>query len=80
MTNEEVIYKMQSENYNLHCISTEMDKFIRENYTEGNDNGKFYKVYREGNDAKYGHYMINPLTRHRRNSTFDEFYGSGIVD
>ena len=56
-----------------------MDKFIKNNYSEGNSEGKFYKVYREGNDAKYGHYMINPHTMKRRNSTFDEFYG-GIVD
>ena len=62
------------------CISEEMDKFIRNNFKEGNDNGKFYKVYRAGNDAKYGHYMVNPISGLFRSSTFDEFYGSGIVD
>jgi hypothetical protein len=57
-----------------------MNDFIKKNYTEGNSEGKFYKVYREGNDAKYGHYMINPRTMHWRGSTFNEFYGGGIVD
>lgn len=79
MTNQEIITHCESSKYHLVVISKEMDDFIKKNYTEGNDAGKFYKVYREGNDAKYGHYMINPHTMHRRNSTFDEFYG-GIVD
>ena len=57
-----------------------MDEFIRKNYVKGDSEGKFYKVYRRGNDAKYGHYMINPYTKHWRNSTFKEFYGGGIVD
>lgn len=80
MTNEEVIKLCESTKFHLVCISKEMDEFIKKNYTDGNDDGKFYKVYREGNDAKYGHYMINPHTMHKRNSTFDEFYGGGIVD
>lgn len=79
MTNEEIKNYCESYGYSCICISREMDDFIKKNYTEGNDNGKFYKVYKEGNDAKYGHYMINPDTQHRRSSTFDEFYG-GIVD
>lgn len=80
MTNTEVINVCESSHFHLICISSEMDKFIKENYAEGNSEGKFYKVYRQGNDAKYGHYMINPRTKHWRNSTFDEFYGGGIVD
>lgn len=80
MSNQEVIDKVTSCKWSCICISKEMDAFIRENYTKGNDTGKFYKVYREGNDAKYGHYMINPITMHKRNSTFDEFYGGGVVD
>ena len=79
MTNQDVINICESARYHLICISSEMDKFIKNNYSEGNSGGKFYKVYREGNDAKYGHYMINPHTMKRRDSTFDEFYG-GIVD
>lgn len=61
MTNQDVINACESEKYHLVCISPEMDEFIKANYKEGNDNGKFYKVYRRGNDAKYGHYMINPI-------------------
>lgn len=80
MTNKDVIALCESSKYSLICISKEMDDFIHKNYIGGNDNGKFYKVYREGNDAKYGHYMINPHTMHKRSSTFDEFYGGGIVD
>lgn len=80
MTNEDVIKKVESSFLPCIRISKEMDAFIQENYTEGDSKGKFYKVYREGNDAKYGHYMINPHTMHWRSSTFDEFYGGGIVD
>jgi hypothetical protein len=81
MTNEEVITHIETNGkYGIQSISEEMDKFIRSNYTEGNSEGKFYKVYRQGNDAKYGHYMVNPRTMCWRNSTFDEFYGGGIVD
>ena len=80
MTNQDVINACESEKYHHVCISPEMDDFIKANYKEGNDNGKFYKVYRRGNDAKYGHYMINPHSTLRRGSTFDEFYGGGIVD
>lgn len=80
ITNEDVIKRVVNAISPCICISKEMDKFIKENYTEGNSEGKFYKVYREGNDAKYGHYMINPHTMHRRDSTFSEFYGGGIVD
>lgn len=83
MTNEDVIKQVCGHPYYQHgcwSIPKEMDDFIRENYTKGDDNGPFYKVYREGNDAKYGHYMINPRTMKWRNSTFDEFYAGGIVD
>ena len=80
MTNEDVIKTVENARFHIVCISEEMDKFIKKNYTEGNSEGKFYKVYREGNDAKYGHYMINPHTMRWRGSTFDEFYGGGIVD
>lgn len=80
MTNTEVINTCESSRFHLICISPEMDKFIKENYVEGDSEGKFYKVYRQGNDAKYGHYMINPRTKRWRNSTFSEFYGGGIVD
>lgn len=80
MTNEDVIKVCESAYFHIICISKEMDDFIKKNYTEGNSEGKFYKVYREGNDAKYGHYMINPHTMRRRGSTFSEFYSGGIVD
>lgn len=80
MTNDDVINKVSNYKWGIQSISKEMDEFIKQNYTEGNSEGKFYKVYREGNDPKYGHYMINPETMKWRNSTFDEFYGGGIVD
>lgn len=79
MTNNDVIKLVENAKYSCICISKEMNDFIKENYTEGNSEGKFYKVYPEGKDAKYSHYMINPQTMKRRDSTFDEFYG-GIVD
>ena len=71
MTNEDVIKTLESERLHLVCISEEMDRFIRDNYTKGDSEGKFYKVYRQGNDAH---------TMRYRGSTFDEFYGGGIVD
>ncbi len=80
MTNTEVINTCESSRFHLICISLEMDKFIKENYIKVNSEGKFYKVYRQGNDTKYGHYMINPRTKRWCNSTFSEFYGGGIVD
>jgi hypothetical protein len=81
MTNDDVItFLAENAKWSCIAISTEMNDFIKKNYTEGNSEGKFYKVYREGNDAKYGHYMINPQTMKWRGSTFDEFYGGGIVD
>lgn len=78
--NENIKKLCESAIYPCIQISEEMDNYIKENYTKGNDNGKFYKVYKRGNDAKYGHYMINPVTMHYRSSTFSEFYGGGIVD
>ena len=80
MTNQEIINLCESSKIHIISISEEMDKFIKENYIDGNDSGKFYKVYKCGNDAKYGHYMINPITMHKRESTFSEFYGGEIVD
>ena len=80
MTNDDVKKCVESTVLPCISISEKMDDFIKKNYVKGNDLGKFYKVYRRGNDAKYGHYMINPVTMHWRDSTFDEFYGGGIVD
>ena len=81
MTNDDVItFLAENAKWSCIAISTEMNDFIKKNYTEGDSEGKFYKVYQEGNDAKYGHYMINPRTMKWRGSTFDEFYGGGIVD
>lgn len=80
ITNDDIIKVCESSKFHLICLTEEMDDFIKDNYIKGNDNGKFYKVYKEGNDAKYGHYMINPRSMLMRSSTFDEFYGGGIVD
>lgn len=55
MTNQEIINLCESSNFHIISISEEIDKFIKENYIDGNDSGKFYKVYKRGNDAKYGH-------------------------
>lgn len=41
---------------------------------------KWHKVYYQGTDAKYGHFMICLETRQRRSSTMSEFYGNGVVD
>lgn len=80
MTNDDVIKRIESQGkFGIQSITKEMDEFIKKNYTKGNSDGKFYKVYRDGNDAKYGHYMVNPRTMYWRDSTFDEFYGS-VVD
>lgn len=83
MTNKDIVNHLTTSLYTgCQSISKEMHDFIRENYcfSAGNNEGKFYKVYCEGTDAKYNHYMVNPVTMIWRNSTFDEFYGGGIVD
>ena len=70
----------------LHRISEPTADYINKTYTEvkaipANINGKiWFKVCREGNDVKYGSYYICIDTMERRGSTFDEFYGGGIVD
>lgn len=70
----------------LHRISEPTADYINKTYTEvkpipANINGKtWFKVCREGNDVKYGSYYICIDTMEWRGSTFDEFYGDGIVD
>lgn len=70
----------------LHRISEPTADYVYNVYTNvkpipANINGKtWFKVCREGNDVKYGSYYICIDTMERRNSTFDEFYGGGIVD
>lgn len=80
--NTKIIELVTSGSFPCYSITDEMDQYIKKEYKQVPDNtsGKFYKVYVAGNDAKYGHYMINPITKERRGSTFLEFYGGGIVD
>jgi hypothetical protein len=65
-------------------ISDELCDYIMKNYTKveraGDSSKKWYKVYRRGNDSKYGSFMVCFDSEEWRNRTFDEFYGSGIVD
>lgn len=85
MTNEEI--KNYVENYRFgSCmsVSEEMWHFIFDNYTQVDRDAvgknKWYKVYKLGNDAKYGHIMICPTIKQWRYSTFSEFYSGGVVD
>lgn len=69
--------------YNQSSISDELDSYIKNNYKKVNsydDNQRWFKVHKSGNDAKYGSYMVCFDTKEWRNRTFDEFYGGGIVD
>lgn len=64
-------------------ISVELNDYILKNFKKVNKNdteGKWIKVYKSGNDSKYGSYMINIERKLRRNTSFDEFYGGGVVD
>lgn len=64
-------------------ISVELNDYILKNFksVDRNDtDGKWIKVYKSGNDSKYGSYMINIERKLRRNTSFDEFYGGGFVD
>ena len=75
--------KVQKNGYNT-SISQEAYDFIMKNYKkisrDSVGNKKWVKVYIAGNDAKYGSFMICVDTKEWRNTSFDEFYGSGIVD
>ena len=64
-------------------ISDELADYIKKEFKEAdrNDtNGKWIKVHRAGSDSKYGTFMINIDRKLWRDTTFDEFYGGGIVD
>jgi len=81
MTNQDVINLCESLSHlSGIAISYEMDKFIKNNYSKGNSDGKFYTVCIKGNDFKYGRYKIDPYNMVWRTTSFDEFYGGGIVD
>ena len=75
--------KVQKNGYNT-SISQEAYDFIMKNYKklsrDSVGNKKWVKVYIEGNDGKYGSFMICVDSKEWRNVSFDEFYGSGIVD
>ena len=83
MNNREVLEAVRQFRSGANRISTEMDDYIKANYTKVADEykgGTWYKVYRSGSDPKYGHYMIEPRLMMRRSSTISEFYGGGVVD
>lgn len=44
------------------------------------ENMDWEKVCREGNDEKYGRFMVNHENKLRRGLTFGEFYGGSVVD
>lgn len=60
-------------------FSKEINTYTQVEYTKGNED-KWFKVYYDNTDAKYGQFMVNPSLKQWRNVTFDEFYGGGIVD
>lgn len=64
-------------------ISNELNDYILKNFKKVDKNdteGKWIKVHRAGSDSKYGSFMINIDRKLWRNTSFDEFYGGGIVD
>lgn len=50
---------------------------VDENDSKGR---KWFKVYFEGTDCKYGAFMICPDTKQQRPTTMSEFYGGAVVD
>ena len=86
MTNQDVINASKKFYGGSNCVSAEMWQFIKDNYRQvekdyGEKNGgTWHKVYCQGCDCKYGTQMIEPTLMLRRQTTFDEFYGGGIVD
>ena len=76
---EDKISKMEKYGWGIDSLPEDVFEYIKKNYKKGNSEGKFYKVYPSGQDAKYSHIMINPKTKTWRNSSFSEFYGS-VVD
>ena len=75
--------KVQKNGYNT-SISQEAYDYIMKNYKkisrDAIGNKKWVKVYVLGNDAKYSSFMICVDTKEWRNTSFNEFYGNGIVD
>lgn len=65
-------------------ISDEAVDFIIKNYKKVSrdsiGNKKWVKVHAKRSDAKYGSFMICVDSKEWRNTSFDEFYGGGIVD
>lgn len=64
-------------------ISDELADYIKKEFKKAPDNdtnGKWIKVHRAGSDSKYGSFMINIDRKLWRNTSFDEFYGGGVVD
>lgn len=64
-------------------LSAETVDYIKSNYKKVDNAGAnktWYKVYQAGTDAKYGSFMICIDTKEWRNTSFDEFYGGGVVD
>lgn len=76
--------RVQASKFSNNCISEELDKHICSTFKEVDRNDRvgrtWHKVYRRGNDSKYGSYMVSIETKEWRNTTMDEFYGDGIVD
>lgn len=79
---EAEIFKLK--NSSRATISDELDDYIRKNFKkiESDDTigRNWCRVVRDGNDEKYGSYMVSFDTKEYRGRTFDEFYGGGIVD
>ncbi len=85
MTNEDIIKTIEGLRYPdfNNSLSAEMFLFIRQNYEEvarDTKGGKWYRVYCDGTDCKYGRIAIDPYAQKRRGLNFDEFYGGAIVD
>lgn len=59
-------------------VTPKMWDYLTSNYKEVDSEdckGRlWYMLYKEGNDAKYGHYMFCLDTKEMRNDTIGEFY------
>lgn len=85
MNNDEVIEEIRGKSY----IPDKIVDWIDDNYRnvcadklcEDEYSGiKWRRVCREGSDWKYGSFFICTEKMLRREVTFDEFYGNGLVD
>lgn len=81
--NDKALQRLQR-NMRSGCVTQQQMRYIKTHYTEYKDESKLFQpkfsVFIWGSDPKYGKIYIDAYRKEWRNTSFEEFYGSGIVD